>query len=76
MEFETLLMICAFAAFAITIGKRIAKDEAVDLIGSFGGAVLFISILIISFLFEDREALWALIFGFWACESTNSMNRG
>lgn len=65
MEFKTLLMICTFAAFVITMLRRIAKDEVVDLIGSLGGAVLFISILIISFLFEDSEVLWALLFGYW-----------
>lgn len=76
MEFTTVLMICAIAAFVITTLRRIAKNEIVDLIGAFCGAALFISILVVSFVLQDRSVLWALIFGFWACESTNDMNRG
>lgn len=65
MEFKTVLMAGAFAAFVITMLRRIARDEVVDLIGSLSGAVLFIAILVISFLFEDSEILWALLFGYW-----------
>lgn len=73
MEFKTLLLINTIAVFVITVLRRIAKDEVVDLIGASAGAFLFILILIISFLFEDSEILWALIFGFWACESESNM---
>jgi hypothetical protein len=73
MEFKTVLMICSIAAFVITMLRRIAKDDIVDLIGASIGAVLFILILIVSFLFENSSVLWALIFGFWACESESNM---
>jgi hypothetical protein len=73
MEFKTVLMICSVAAFVITMLRRIAKDDIVDLIGASVGAVLFILILIVSFLFENSSVLWALIFGFWACESESNM---
>lgn len=73
MEFKTVLMICSIAAFVITMLRRIAKDDIVDLIGASVGAVLFILILVLSFLFEDSSVLWALIFGFWACESESNM---
>lgn len=73
MEIETLLLIGTVAAFVITMLRRIAKDEVVDLIGASIGAVLFILILIVSFLFENSSVLWALIFGFWACESESNM---
>nr|DAH90927.1 MAG TPA: hypothetical protein [Bacteriophage sp.] len=73
MEFKTVLMICSIAAFVITMLRRIAKDDIVDLIGASVGAVLFILILIVSFLFENSSVLWALIFGFWACESESNM---
>lgn len=66
-------MVGAIAAFVITMLKRIAKDEVVDLIGTFAAAVLFILILVISFLFGESDALWALIFGYWACECENDM---
>ena len=65
MEFKTVLMICSVAAFVITILRRIAKDEVVDLIGATVVAVLFILILTVSFLFEDSIVLWALLFGYW-----------
>ena len=65
MEFKTVLMICSIAAFVITMSRRIAKDEIVDLIGTTVGAVLFILILTLSFLFEDSIVLWALLFGYW-----------
>lgn len=73
MEFKTVLMICSIAVFVITVLRRIAKDEVVDLTGASVGAVLFILILIVSFLFENSSVLWALIFGFWACESESNM---
>lgn len=73
MEFKTVLMICSVAAFVITMLRRIAKDDIVDLIGASVGAVLFILILIVSFLFENSSVLWALIFGFLACESESNM---
>lgn len=57
MEFKTVLMVGAIAAFVITMLKRIAKDEVVDLIGTFAAAVLFILILVISFLFGESDAL-------------------
>ena len=65
MEFETLLLINTVAVFAITVLRKVAKDEAVDLIGASVGAVLFILILTLSFLFEDSIVLWALLFGYW-----------
>ena len=65
MEFKTVLMICSIAAFLITMLRRIAKDDIVDLIGASVGAVLFILILTVSFLFEDIIVLWALLFGYW-----------
>ena len=65
MEFNTVLMICSVAVFVITILRRIAKDEVVDLIGATVVAVLFILILTVSFLFEDSIVLWALLFGYW-----------
>ena len=69
MEFKTVLMICliicSIAAFVITMIRRIAKDDIVDLIGATVGAVLFIVILTLSFLFEDSIVLWALLFGYW-----------
>lgn len=58
-------MICSVAVFVITILRRIAKDEVVDLIGATVVAVLFILILTVSFLFEDSIVLWALLFGYW-----------
>ena len=42
MEFKTVLMICSVSVFVITILRRIAKDEVVDLIGATVVAVLFI----------------------------------
>ena len=65
MEFETLLLINTVGVFAITMLRRIAKYEVVDLIGASVGAVLFILILTLSFLFEDRIVLWAILFGYW-----------
>lgn len=65
MEIETLLLISTTVAFAITVLRKIAKDKAVDLIGTFAVAFLFILILILSFLFEDSLIPWALMFGFW-----------
>ena len=65
MEFKTVLMICSIAAFVITMLRRIAKYEVVDLIGASVCAVLFILILTLSFLFEDSIVLWALLFGYW-----------
>ena len=65
MEFKTLLLIGTIAVFVITILRRIAKDEVVDLIGAAAGALLFILILVLSFLFEDSEIVWALLFGYW-----------
>ena len=65
MEFKTVLMICSIAAFVITILRRITKYEVIDLIGASVGAVLFILILTLSFLFEDSIVLWALLFGYW-----------
>ena len=73
MEIKTLLIINTIAVFLITVLRKIAKDEVVDLIGAAAGALLFILILVLSFLFEDSEIVWALIFGFWACESENNM---
>lgn len=69
MEFKTLLLIGTVAVFVITILRRIAKDKAVDLIGAFAGAFLFILILILSFLFEDSSIPWALMFGYWTGEA-------
>lgn len=66
MEFKTLLLISTFAVFVITVLRKIAKDEVVDLIGASASAFLFILILIISFLFEDGGIPWALMFGYWA----------
>ena len=66
MEFKTLLLIGTVAAFVITILRRITKYEVIDLIGASVGAVLFILILTLSFLFEDSIVLWALLFGYWA----------
>lgn len=65
MEFKTVLMICSIAAFVITILRRITKYEVIDLIGASVGAVLFLLILTLSFLFEDSIVLWALLFGYW-----------
>ena len=65
MEFKTVLMICSIAAFVITILRRITKYQVIDLIGASVGAVLFILILTLSFLFEDSIVLWALLFGYW-----------
>ena len=65
MEFKTLLLIGTVAAFVITMLRRITKDDIVDLIGASVGAVLFILILTLSFLFEDSIVLWALLFGYW-----------
>ena len=65
MEFKTLLLIGTVSAFVITILRRIAKGEVVDLIGASVCAVLFILILTLSFLFEDSIVLWALLFGYW-----------
>ena len=49
MEFETLLFIETIAICAITVLRKVAKDEAVDLIGALAFIFLFILILIISF---------------------------
>ena len=65
MEFKTVLMVCSISAFVITILRRIAKDEVIDLIGASACAVLFILILTLSFLFEDSSIQWALMFGYW-----------
>ena len=65
MEFKTLLLIETVAVFVITILRRIAKDEVIDLIGASAVAFLFILILVLSFLFEDSSVLWALFFGYW-----------
>ena len=65
MEFKTLLLIGTVAAFVITMLRRITKDEVIDFIGASVGAVLFILILTLSFLFEDSIVLWALLFGYW-----------
>ena len=65
MEFKTLLLIGTVAAFIITMLRRITKDEVIDLIGDSVGAVFFILILTLSFLFEDSIVLWALLFGYW-----------
>lgn len=65
MEFETLLLINTVAVFAITVIRKFAKDESVDLIGAFAAAFLFILILILSFLFEGSSIQWALMFGYW-----------
>ena len=65
MEFETLLLINTVAVFAITVLRKVAKDEAVDLIADFAVAFLFILILILSFLFEDSSIPLALMFGYW-----------
>lgn len=65
MEFKTLLLIGTVAVFVITILRRIAKDEVIDLIGASAGAFLFILILVLSFLFEDSSIPWALMFGYW-----------
>ena len=73
MELKTLLLINTIAVFVITVLRRIANDEDVDLIGAAAGALLFILILVLSFLFEDRSVSWALIFGFLACESKSNM---
>ena len=69
MEFETLLLINTVAVFAITVLRKVAKDEAVDLIGAFAVAFLFILILILSFLFEDSSIPWALMFGYCTCKA-------
>lgn len=75
MEFKTVLMIGTIAVFAITILRKIAKDEVVNEIVAIAGAILFVSVLAVSFLFvEDRTILWALMFGFWACESESNEN--
>ena len=47
MEFKTLLLISTVAVFAITVLRKIAKDEVVDLIGAAGAALLFILILVL-----------------------------
>ena len=65
MEFKTLLLINTIAVFVITVLRRIAKDDIVDLIGASAVAFLFILILVLSFLFEDSIVLWALLFGYW-----------
>ena len=65
MEFKTLLLIGTVAVFVITMLRRIAKDEVVDLIGASAAALLFILILVLSFLFEDSSITWALMFGYW-----------
>lgn len=65
MEFKTLLLIGTVAVFVITILRRIAKDEVIDLIGASAGTFLFILILVLSFLFEDSSIPWALMFGYW-----------
>lgn len=65
MEIETLLLVGTIAVFAITWLRKIAKDEVVDLIGAAAGALLFILILVLSFLFEDSSIPWALMFGYW-----------
>ena len=65
MEFKTLLLIDTVAVFVITILRRIAKDEVIDLIGASAVAFLFILILVLSFLFEDSSIPWALMFGYW-----------
>ena len=65
MEFKAVLMICSIAAFIITMLRRISKDDIVNFIGASVGAVLFILILTLSFLFEDSIILWALLFGYW-----------
>lgn len=74
MEFKTVLMIGTIAVFAITILRKIAKDEAIDEIAAIAGKILYVAVLVVSFLFvEDRAILWALMFGFWACESESNM---
>ena len=65
MEFKTLLLIETVAVFVITILRRIAKDEVIDLIGASAVAFLFILIFMLSFLFEDSSIQWALLFGYW-----------
>ena len=65
MEIETLLLVGTVAVFVITMLRKIAKDEVVDLIGAAAGALLFILILVLSFLFEDSSIPWALMFGYW-----------
>lgn len=69
MEIETLLFISTIAVFVITVLRKIAKDEVVDLIGAAAGALLFILILVLSFLFEDSSIPWALMFGYWTCKA-------
>lgn len=69
MEIKTLLLISTIAVFVITVLRKIAKDEAVDLIGAAAGALLFILILVLSFLFEDSSIPWALMFGYWTCKA-------
>ena len=70
MEFKTLLLIGTVAVFVITVLRKIAKkDEVVDLIGAAAGALLFILILVLSFLFEDSSIPWALMFGYWTCKA-------
>ena len=69
MEIETLLLISTIAVFVITVLRKIAKDEVVDLIGAAAGALLFILILVLSFLFEDSSIPWALMFGYWTCKA-------
>lgn len=66
MELETLLLISTIAVCAITVLRKTAKDEVVDLIGALACIFLFILILIISFLFEDSDIPWGLMFGYWA----------
>lgn len=65
MEFKTLLLIGTVVVFVITILRRIAKYEVVDLIGVPACGFLFILILVLSFLFEDSSVLWAILFGYW-----------
>lgn len=69
MEIKTLLLISTIAVFVITVLRKIAKNEVVDLIGAAAGALLFILILVLSFLFEDSEIVWALMFGYWTCKA-------
>lgn len=66
MEFKTLLLIGTVVVFVITILRRIAKDEVVDLIGVSACGFLFILILVLSFLFEDSSVLWSILFGYCA----------
>ena len=50
MEIKTLLLISTIVVFVITVLRKIAKDEVVDLIGAAAGALLFILILVLLFL--------------------------